>query len=48
MLAGTVAGWTNGNGGTARLVNSQAGDPNGVIIPFTCTSATKIVLGNQL
>ena len=49
VCAGTVAGWTNGSGGTWLHPGGkpQAGDPNGVIIPFYVLSATKIVLGNQ-
>ena len=47
--AGTVAGWTNANGGTWEHPGGtqQAGDAAGAVIPFYVESTTNIILGTQ-
>ena len=49
VCAGTVAGWTDANGGTWEHPGgtAQAGDANGAIIPFYVQTATNIILGTQ-
>ena len=49
VCAGTVAGWTNANGGTWEHPGGtqQAGNANGALIPFYVQTATNIILGTQ-
>ena len=49
VCAGTVAGWTDANGGTWEHPGgtAQGGDANGAVIPFYVQTATRIILGVQ-